>query len=90
MKTPVHILAVALILLTGCAPLPPLPPPDVAVQQCPVCRHRRDFSCLTVEKTSATPRASFDGRDWWFCSENCRCEFQESPKSFVPNHESKP
>lgn len=75
--------AAALILLTGCATLPQVPPEEAAVQQCLVCRHRRDFSCLEVEKTPTTPRAQCDGRTYWFCSENCRCEFEKNPKSFV-------
>lgn len=76
--------AAALVLITGCAPLPPMPPQEAAVQQCPVCRHRRDYSCLEVEKTSVTPRAQCGGRTYWFCSERCRCKFEANPKPFVP------
>ena len=76
--------AAALILISGCAPLPPIPPESAAVQQCLVCRNKRDFSCLTVEKTPATPRTRYAGRDYWFCGEDCRCEFEKHPGTFLP------
>lgn len=78
------ILAVAHILISGCAPLPPIPPANAPVQQCLVCRHKRDFSCLTVEKRPATPHTRYGGRDYWFCGESCRCEFEKHPEPFLP------
>ena len=83
-KTFFTFLIVALILVSGCAPLPPVPPQEAPVQQCLVCRHKRDFSCLSVPKEPATPHAQLAGRTYWFCSENCRCEFQKDPKPFLP------
>ena len=54
------------------------------VQQCLVCRHKRDFSCLAVAKTPGTPHTRHGGRDYWFCGESCRCEFEKHPQPFLP------
>jgi YHS domain-containing protein len=78
------ILATAHILISGCAPLPPIPPANAPVQQCLVCRYKRDFSCLSVPATASTPHTQHAGRTYWFCSENCRCEFEKRPAPFLP------
>ena len=72
------------LLLAGCASLPPVPPADAAVQQCLVCRHRRDFDCLTVQKSPRAPHADYAGRTYYFCSEGCRCEFSRAPQLYTP------
>jgi YHS domain-containing protein len=71
-------------LLTSCTSLPPAPPADAAEQHCPVCRHRRDFDCLIVEKSPRTPHVLHAGRTHYFCSERCRTEFQRRPADFWP------
>jgi YHS domain-containing protein len=85
MKTAlIALLSVAHLIITGCAPLPPVPPADAPVQQCLVCRYKRDFACLTVPATPGTPHTNHAGRTYWFCSENCCAEFKKSPAQFVP------
>lgn len=81
-----RILALAFIVITsGCASMPPSPPPGSPVQQCCVCKHRRDFACLNVRVTPATPRAVYEGRPYYFCGESCLCEFQKNARRFVPD-----
>ena len=78
------LLVTAHTLLTGCVALPPFPKEQAAAQQCPVCRHHRDFGCLVVEKTPRTPSAEYRGHRYWFCSESCRKDFQKAPLPFLP------
>lgn len=70
--------------LAGCASLPPVPPPEAVEQQCLVCRQRRDFNCLIVDKSPRTPHADHAGRTHYFCSEGCRAEFQRDPSRYWP------
>lgn len=81
MKT--RLFSLLLLALAGCSTLPPVPPADAPVQQCMVCRHRRDFSCLEVERKPGTPHASYQGRDYCFCSGACRNEFQQHPERYA-------
>jgi len=71
------------LLLSGCASLPPVPPVGAAEQHCLVCRHRRDFECLVVDKSPRTPHAEYAGRTHYFCSEGCRCEFQRNAAKYA-------
>jgi YHS domain-containing protein len=71
-------------LLTACTSMPPVPPPTASTQQCLVCRCRRDFDCLTVHPGTSTPRATYAGRTFYFCSDSCRQEFESSPSRYWP------
>jgi len=74
----------AVLFVTGCASLPPVPPAEAPEQQCLVCRHRRDFDCLAVAKSPRAPHADYAGRTHYFCSESCRTEFQRAPQNYWP------
>lgn len=78
------VLITAHILISGCATLPPAPPENAPVQQCLVCRYKRDFSCLEISKSPTTPRTQHAGRTFWFCSEACRSDFQKRPATYLP------
>lgn len=66
----------------ACSTMPPVPPDDAPVQQCMVCRYKRDFSCLQVKREPGTPQSDYQGRHYCFCSEECREEFQHSPEKY--------
>jgi YHS domain-containing protein len=81
LKTLRPLLLLAL-LAAGCTSLPPTPPAGAHEQHCLVCRHRRDFDCLSVEASPRTPHADYAGRTHYFCSEGCRREFQRQPDRY--------
>lgn len=74
-----------LALLSACVGIPPFPAESSAVQQCPVCRFNRDFTCLDVAKTPQTPTARYGDRIYWFCSEKCRRQFEQRPNRYMPS-----
>ncbi len=51
--------------------------------ECLVCRCAGDLACIDVEIESDTPRAVVEGQTFYFCSDECRCEFQEDPAEYV-------
>ena len=53
------------------------------IQQCPVCVSNADLACVDVTVVEATPRSAFGGEVYYFCSEECRQEFQKEPKRYV-------
>lgn len=71
------------VLTTACSTMPPVPPADARVQHCMVCRHRRDFSCLEVERKPGTPQSEYAGRNYCFCSNECREEFRRQPERYA-------
>lgn len=76
------LLLAAVCGLESCAQLPPPPSENAITAQCPVCRHRRDWSCLTVEKKPTAPHLTAGGKEYWFCSEDCKCDFAANPAKF--------
>lgn len=78
-----RLLPLLALFISACASLPPVPPAEASVAQCLVCRCRRDFDCLEVDKSPRTPHADFAGRTYYFCGENCRKEFERNPGRYT-------
>jgi YHS domain-containing protein len=38
---------------------------------------------MTVDTTTATERATVDGTTWYFCSADCRREFEANPQAYI-------
>ncbi|MCB1210847.1 MAG: YHS domain-containing protein [Verrucomicrobiales bacterium] len=76
-------LFLSILVLAGCTSLPPMPPEDAPIAQCPVCRHDRDLACLNVVKEKSTPRLTYQGRSYFFCSEGCREKCAHTPAKFI-------
>ena len=43
----------------------------------------RDLGCVRIRVTESTPRAVFEGRTYYFCSERCRVEFEQEPRKYL-------
>jgi YHS domain-containing protein len=75
------------LLAAGCAT--DLSPEQAAAEragtiaQCPVCRCNADLGCLIVKITDATPRAEYQGRTYYFCSEDCHDVFLKNPAKYA-------
>jgi YHS domain-containing protein len=88
-----HRRALASLLLAACACL--LAPLSACVQvpdrdpasgcaNCPVCLHEADLACVCVKVAADTPRVEWNGRTWYFCSEECKKAFLSDPRRFTP------
>ena len=83
----VGIVAVA---LGGCA-ANPSPPATVSTQaaspkahaECLVCKKSADLACIDVDVDGKTPWLDYSGKRYYFCSDECRSEFQHNPAKFV-------
>ena len=50
---------------------------------CPVCEWRGDLACLDVIIADDTPRCDWNGRTYWFCSDDCLARFEKDSARFV-------
>ncbi|CAG1003182.1 hypothetical protein PHYC_03047 [Phycisphaerales bacterium] len=55
---------------------------------CVVCEYNADLACLEVDVTAETPRTEYDGKTYYFCSEECRAAFQKKPHKYVRGPQS--
>ena len=72
-----RLAAVVLVVLGGCAT-----EPMGGGAECPVCRENGDLACVRVTVTDATPRVERGGRVIYFCSEECRAEYERNPARY--------
>ena len=92
---PATIAAGALFMFVGCAtkPEPSAAGPGGArvssTAQCPmhadclVCKKNADLACIDVEVDAKTPFADYNGKRYYFCSDECRAEFLKSPAKYA-------
>src|SRR5262249_42054659 len=69
--------------LPGCAAGSTSLKADSARAECPVCRENADLACLMVRITDSTPRVEYQGRTYYFCSEECRAAFEKQPAKYA-------
>jgi hypothetical protein len=52
--------------------------------ECPVCKHAGDLACVCVEVRPDTPRCTCKGETYYFCSDECRADFEAHPERYLP------
>lgn len=80
MTRPLVLAAVAALI--GCASQP-VSSDGRAHAQCLVCKHNADLACVDVKVDQKTPRCVCDGRTYYFCSDECRREFEKNPQKYA-------
>jgi YHS domain-containing protein len=68
--------------LLGCAGQKVVDPRPVQVD--PVCLHNRDLACVEVRVDEKTPRATYQGKTYYFCNDGCRVAFEKNPAKYLP------
>ena len=51
--------------------------------ECPICRFHCDLACLRVAVRPDAPHADVDGETYYFCSEECRCQFVADSRKYL-------
>ena len=51
--------------------------------ECLVCKHEADLACLDVAVGDKTPRATYQGKEYYFCSNDCKKEFEKNPEKYI-------
>lgn len=84
-------LAGLLALAAGCATSSPHAGPGAGRSEtCQVCRYHNDLACVCVNVNESTPRTEYQGRTYYFCSEDCQTTFAKNPGKYLPRDETKP
>ena len=68
----------------GCASASRNESADTACQaECLVCKKNADLACVKVNVNEQTPKFTYNGKTYYFCSEDCRDEFAKRPEKYV-------
>jgi hypothetical protein len=57
---------------------------DPTRAHCPVCEAEGDLACLCVRVGPDTPSSTYLGRTYYFCSTQCKQDFDRKPAKYVP------
>ncbi len=80
--TAAALLFLGLAVATGCRSSA-VPAAGESVAECPVCKHEGDLACVCVSVDGETPRCECNGHTYYFCSDECREDFEAHPERYV-------
>jgi YHS domain-containing protein len=51
--------------------------------QCLVCKYNADLGCVDIPVDETTPRLLYQGKTYYFCSNECRDQFAKNPSKYA-------
>jgi YHS domain-containing protein len=51
--------------------------------ECLVCKKNADLACVDIPVDETTPSCAYEGKTYYFCSDECRNEFAKHPSKYV-------
>jgi YHS domain-containing protein len=83
-------LSPVVVWLAGCATQQPSPAADARpMVTCYVCDYNNDLGCVCFRLKESTPRVTFEGKEYFFCSDDCYQAFLRKPAKYAAHHGSK-
>jgi len=79
------VFAVCAVLLLGC--VTPQRSTRGADATCYVCKYNNDLACVEVQIVESTPRSVYEGKTYYFCSQDCLKDFSKRPAKYLPKAE---
>jgi YHS domain-containing protein len=84
------VLAALLGLAAGCATSSPEAAHSCCLTStCYVCQYNHDLACVCVKVKDTTPKAEYQGKTYYFCSEECCAAFLKKPGKYLSKAEPK-
>jgi len=54
-----------------------------AHSECLVCKYNADLACIDIPVDKTTPSYTYNGKTYYFCSDECRDKFKKDPQKYV-------
>lgn len=77
------IAVLVLLILTGCASTATSYKKGEPLVVDPVCAYLSDMGCVNVEVCENTPKSNYDGTTYYFCSKECKVDFDKNPSKYL-------
>ena len=78
---PIISLCSLALLAMGCSSTPIATGPNQAL--CYVCKYNNDLGCIHVTVSEKTPRTVYNGKTYYFCSDECHAAFLKRPAKYA-------
>jgi hypothetical protein len=69
-------------LVSGCATTPTVADGKQHAE-CTVCKKNADLACVDVVVDGETPRRAYNGKTYYFCSDDCAKKFEQHPEKYA-------
>ncbi len=53
------------------------------IEKDPVCEYFADMGCIDVAVMENTPRSTYEGKIYYFCSQRCKTDFDKKPSKYL-------
>jgi YHS domain-containing protein len=86
MRVVIAACCVVAALLAGCATGPDQRSAAASTQphaECLVCKANADLACIDVPVDGGTPSYAYNGKTYYFCSNECRKTFAKNPAKYA-------
>ncbi len=87
MRPATFLILLSLAFLSGCAGSQNGPAASAAGPQphaeCLVCKANADLACVDVAVDDKTPSYAYNGKTYYFCSDECKDQCAKNPKNYV-------
>jgi YHS domain-containing protein len=51
--------------------------------ECLVCKANADLACVDIPVKANTPKVTYNGKDYYFCSKECQEKFAKDPAKYA-------
>jgi YHS domain-containing protein len=51
--------------------------------ECLVCKENADLACVDLTVDKDTPHADYNGKTYYFCSDECKHDFEKHPEKYA-------
>jgi len=72
-------------IITGCANTTTLSQKEQPKVIDPVCAYFSDMGCVHITIGENTPKSSYEGVAYYFCSQECKVDFDKEPSKYLRN-----
>lgn len=76
------ITGVFLLAITGCANTIGSSKKGQPLVIDPVCAYLSDMGCINIVADESTPKSTYEGVTYYFCSEECKKDFDKNPSKY--------
>ncbi len=77
------IAGVFFVMIAGCTSTTPSTKITQPLVVDPVCAYLSDMGCINIAVSDNTPKSTYEGVTYYFCSKECKVDFDRNPLKYL-------
>ena len=79
------LMSLCVLAMVSCASTERAASSTQPAAKCLVCEKNADLACVDITVDATTPRYGYNGKTYYFCSDECRAKFAKNPQKYAGN-----